>query len=85
MMRLTNGGIDSSCSKLGQSDLKELVKVPYGYRYHTLHKSGQVTEGHFLLRGHATRDLGVIFHAVSDGHVYISQKTHFDHQCVFKA
>ena len=47
MMRLTDGGIDSSCSKLGRGDLKELVKVPCGYRCHTMHKSrsGQVTEG----------------------------------------
>ena len=71
MMRLTEGGIDSSCSKLGQSDLKELVKVPCAYRCHTMHKSmsGQVTEGHGMsisvryIRGYATHDLVVIFHA----------------------
>ena len=66
-MRLTDGGIDSSCSKLGQSDLKELLKVcmhiPCGYRCHTMHesRSGQVTEGHFLLCGYATHDLRLFF------------------------
>ena len=69
MMRITDGEIDSSCSKLGQSDVKELVKVPCRYRCHTMHgsRSGQVTEGHFLLRGYATHDLGVVFHSGSDG------------------
>ena len=63
MIRLTDGGIDSSCSKLGQNDLKDLVKVPCGYRCHTMHgsMSGQVTEGHFLLHGYATHDLGFFF------------------------
>ena len=34
-------------------------------------RSRKVTEGHFLLHGYATHDLGVIFHAGSDGHGYI--------------
>ena len=76
-MKLTDGGIDSSCSKLGQSDLKELMKVPCGYRCHTMHRSrsGQATECHgrslsVTWGGYATHDLGVIFHAGSDGHDY---------------
>ena len=78
-MRLTDGGINSSCSKLDQSDLKELVKIPCGHRCHTMlgSRSGQVTEGYFLLRGHATHDLGIIFHAGSYVHGYIFPKLTF--------
>ena len=81
-MRPKDGGIDSFCLKLGQSNLKELVKVPCGYRCHTMHKSRlgrsrKVREGHFQLHWYVTRDLGVIFHAVSDGHGNISPKLTF--------
>ena len=37
-------------------------------------RSRKVTEGHFLLRGYATHDLGVIFHA---GNGYMSPKLNF--------
>ena len=83
MTRLTDGGIDSFCSKLGQSDLKELVKV-YDVGIVVILCTGQgqgksrkVTEGHFLLRGYATHDLGVIFYAGYEGHGYIFPKLTF--------
>ena len=64
---------------LGQIDFKELVKVPCGYRWHSMHgsRSRKVTKGHFLLRGYATLNLVIIFHGGSDGHGYISPKLIF--------
>ena len=76
MIRLTDSGIDSCCSKLTKNDLKGLVKVPCAYRGHTKYgsRSGQVTKGHgfhFLLHGRATHVLWLIFHAESDGNGYM--------------
>ena len=43
------------------------------YRCHTKHRSRSGHEGHFLLRGHTTRVLWVVFHAESDGHPYVTK------------
>ena len=63
MAKPSADNIDSVCSKLGQSNLKELVKIPCEHKCHAkygLGSQGQVTKGHQNQKsffGHAALDL----------------------------